>query len=106
MTSQRPSFARIAMGACLILSFLALSAESGGSQTIVNWNKARQKAFKKYQKMPRHKAFAVSSATFATGRQSSGWADEMSSKAAARAEAIRQCRLAGGTGGCVVKTSE
>lgn len=106
MISRRPSFTRIAMGACLILSFLALSAEQGGTQTIVNWNRACQKAFKKYQKLPRHKAFAVSSATFATGRQGCGWADNMSSKAAAQAEALRQCRLAGGTGGCQVKTSE
>lgn len=97
--------ARTLLGACLILSFLAFSVEPSGAQTIPSWNRACKKAFKQYQTRPRHKAFAISNATSANDRQSCGWADEMPSKAAAQAEAVRQCRLSGGSG-CVIKASE
>jgi hypothetical protein len=110
MTSRRQIFVRsgavrAALGACLITSFLALSADSSPAQILPNWNLECKKLLRQYQKKPKHKAFAVSDATSSSMTQSCGSTWSASSKAAAEAAAKHWCRQGGGSR-CVIKESE
>jgi hypothetical protein len=109
MTSQRQNFvqsgvARIALSACLILSFLALSVEPAPSQIIPNWNRNCKKLLRQYDKKPRHKAFAVSSATSSSMIQACAIVWSAPSKKAAEGAALRSCHQDGS--GCVIRKSE
>jgi hypothetical protein len=99
------SMARATLGACLILSFLALSGETSRAQILPSWNQECKKLFRQYKKKPNHKAFAVSDASSSSMAQSCGSQWSAPSKKAAEAGAIRWCREGGGSR-CVIKAFE
>jgi hypothetical protein len=100
----RPGTACTALGASLILTFLALSAEPAVTQTIPNWNRECKKLLRQYEKKPRHKAFAVSNAYSSSMVQSCAVTWSAPSKAAAEKDALRRCHQDGS--GCVIRKSE
>lgn len=105
MISGRRNLARGALGAALILIFLAPAVEPGLAQTLPTWNRERKKLLRQYEKKPKHKAFAVSNAASSSMVQSCGAAWSAPSKASAEQRAISTCRQGFGSG-CVIKTSE
>ena len=81
-----------ALSAGIILFFIALPVDLGLAQQVPFWHKACRNALKQFQTKPKHKAFAVTSASqggvsgIACG---SAWG--YPSKAAAEAAAMSSC---------------
>lgn len=105
MTPGRRNLACTVLGAGLVLMFLAPAAEHSHAQTLPNWNLECRKLLRQYEKKPKHKAFAISSATSSSMTQSCGAAWSAPSKASAESRAIAACREGFGSG-CVIKKSE